>query len=200
MTCKKCGANIYNGVKQCVVCFAPVVDGEEFIVLPKTKWHGFYDYHYAKFFGNTDKRVVKKLFKFLILFFLVCLIFYHFFLYIDIGNKCFIKIKPALVELTNTTMKRGIKYLKKNHFPEYKLLCENVTTINPNISCGGFGGGCYSSYRSDPGEIDISTTYGNVNNAAKVIIHETCHAVQFKEGRSFDEAECYAKDSIIPWH
>jgi DNA processing protein len=42
---------------------------------------------------------------------------------------------------------------------------------------------------------------GNANlNAAKVIIHETCHVIQLKEGRPANESECYGKDSVIPWN
>lgn len=82
---------------------------------------------------------------------------------------------------------------------DYLNFCNNISSIDPNISCGGFGGGCYSQYRLNSGVIDVSTTYGDWKGAAKVIIHETCHSMQFKEGRSFNEGECYGKDSVIPW-
>ncbi|HEY4478601.1 MAG TPA: hypothetical protein VI775_02040 [Candidatus Paceibacterota bacterium] len=56
-------------------------------------------------------------------------------------------------------IKKIIKYLKSNYPDEYVKVCNNVTTIDPNISCGGFGGGCYSEYNRNPGVIDISVTY-----------------------------------------
>ena len=154
---------------------------------------------YFKFFGNTNKRIVKKLLKYLGVMLFLAWIFYHFFLYIDIPNNCFITIRPALLELSNTSIKKGIRYLKSNYFSEYIKFCNNVSSVDPNISCGGFGGGCYSEYKRNPGLIDISTPYGSWQSAAKVIIHETCHAIQFNERRPFDESECYKKDSIIPW-
>lgn len=94
-------------------------------------------------------------------------------------------------------MKDGLRYLKKEFPEEYTKVCENVENINPNVGCGGFGGGCF--YHNEPKTITISTPYGNHINAAKVIIHETCHVIQLKEGRPGNEDECYEKDSIIPW-
>ena len=47
--------------------------------------------------------------------------------------------------------------------------------------------------------IDISTPYGYYKQAAKVIVHETCHSKQFFDKRPFDEGECYKADEIIPW-
>lgn len=142
--------------------------------------------------------ILKKSAKILIGVLIFVWLFSHFFLYIDLKNGCFIKIYPSFLEFSNTAMKDGLRYLKKNYFHDYQEVCKNVETIDPNIGCGGFGGGCYSS--SQPKTIVISTTHGNSLNAAKVIIHETCHLLQLKSGRPLLEPECYAKDSVIPWH
>lgn len=150
-------------------------------------------------FVDLDKEDVKKLIKYFGGAFFLLFLIYHFFFYIDIPNGCFVTIRPSVLEWSNTTIKKGIRYLKKEYKPQYLTFCSNVSTIDPNISCGGFGGGCYSEYKSNSGVIDVSTPYGNWKAAAKVIIHETCHAVQFKEKRPFSESECHAKDAVIPW-
>lgn len=203
MKCKRCGADLLEGVEKCPVCGFSEKEAQarldkelESVTVSK---NSLVNQVYAKIFGNTDKRVVKRLLKWVAVILFFIWLFYHFFLYIDIPNRCFITLRPALIEMSNTTIKKGIRYLKSDYPQEYKNFCKNVKTVNPNISCGGFGGGCYSEYKLNSGVIDISTPYGNWKAAAKVIIHETCHAMQFKEGRPFDETECYAKDAIIPW-
>ena len=110
-------------------------------------------------YNDSDRRIIKKILKYLVIIIFLPWLFYHLFLYIDIKNGCFIKIRPAMTELSNTTIKKGIRYLKSNYPDEYVKVCNNVTTIDPNISCGGFGGGCYSEYNRNPGVIDISVTY-----------------------------------------
>jgi hypothetical protein len=140
---------------------------------------------------------VKQIVKIFIGLLVLIWLFFYFFIYFDFENKCYVKITPSIFEFSNTTIKRGIKYLKNNYKPQYEDFCKYVKTIEPNIGCGGYGGGCF--YGSSPGVVYISTTYGKVKNAAKVIIHETCHAKQFAEKRPMSEAECYGKDVIIPW-
>jgi hypothetical protein len=202
MNCKKCGHVLYKDVRQCMFCgyceyeekAAEDKATERFTVSKNGKINELY----IKIFGYTDKKLVFKLFKFLLLILFIIFVIYHFFFYVDVRNGCYVVIKPALLEMSNTTMKKGLVYLKKNFPSQYGEFCENVNTINPNISCGGFGGGCF--YHNSPKTIDISTTYGNYINAAKVIIHETCHVIQLKEGRPANESECYADDSVIPWN
>jgi hypothetical protein len=203
MKCIKCGAQLYKGTSHCVRCGYSLNDEMEYEKKEHEKItissNPKINFIYQKIFGINDKKVILRYFKFILIIFIFLFLNYHFFFYLDISNRCFIKIRPALTEFSNTTIKKGIVYLKKNFPSEYKDMCENVSTINPNISCGGFGGGCYSEFRFNPGVIDISTAFGQYKRAAKVIIHETCHAIQLKEGRSFDESECYGKDSVIPW-
>ena len=205
MICPRCRAQISEGTQRCFTCGfseAEVKRKLEMEVQGVTvSRFPIVNRCYRKIFGDTHKSIVKKFLKYCAVAFIIVLLFFHFFLYIDLRNGCFVTIRPALTELSNTTVKKGIKYLRKNFPKQYDDFCENVTSIDPNISCGGFGGGCYSaSRRSNPSVIDISTTYGAVTNSAKVIIHETCHVIQFKEKRPFDEAECYAKDAVIPWN
>lgn len=175
-TCPICKSNLLEDERMCYIC------------------------------GYTDKSIrfsnlnLKKIAKIVVFLFVLIGIYFHFFIYWDIGNGCFIKIKLSYIEFSNSSMKDGLKYLKSNYPSYYKEVCDNVKVINPNIACGGRGGGCF--YRTNPDTISISTYYGNYINAAKVIIHETCHVLQEKAGAppSGREAECYQKDSIIPWH
>jgi len=78
---------------------------------------------------------------------------------------------------------------------QYQLVCQNVKIISPNFGCGGLGGGCY--YEGEPDTIYISTTQNDLIGSAAIIVHETCHVIQGKEGRPFDENECYLADHII---
>ena len=203
MDCKRCGAKIFEGSNVCLTCgYSEIKEQEQrqkeldnVSISKNIK----INYYYRKIFGDTDKRIVKRFFKYCIILLLLISLFFHFFLYVDIANKCFVTIRPALIEFSNTTIKKGIRYLRSDYHNEYVKFCSVVSSIDPNISCGGFGGGCYSEYNSNSGVIDISTPYGNWKAAAKVIIHETCHAVQFKEKRPFSEVECHEKDSVIPW-
>ncbi len=202
MNCKKCGHIIYKDMRRCMVCgYSESEENEienkkleQFTISKNEKINQLY----VDVFGYTDKKILFKRAKYLLLILLILSIIYHFFFYIDIKNRCFVIIKPALIELSNTSMKKGLRYLKKNFPTQYGDFCKNVNVINPNISCGGFGGGCF--YRNSPKTVYISTTFGNYINAAKVIIHETCHVIQLKEGREMSETECYGKDSVIPWN
>lgn len=119
-------------------------------------------------------------------------VFYYYFLYVDFGAGCYIKILPSLTELNNITVKRAISVLKNGSPDDYKGLCRYVGTINPNISCGGFGGGCFFAYKNTARTIDISTANGSLIWTAGIIVHETCHARQFYEKKGLSEPECYA--------
>jgi hypothetical protein len=143
---------------------------------------------------------LKQLLKGFIFLLVFAFLIYHLFFYWDFKSSCYITIRPSFTEFSNISIKNGIKFLKSNFPKQYKEFCSNVTSIDPNISCGGYGGGCYMGHLYKPNMIDVSTSYGRYKNAAKVIIHETCHVLQFKDRRPFVEAECYQKDSVIPWN
>ena len=142
--------------------------------------------------------MLKRLLKITIFLLLVGLFFYKNFLYYDPSNKCFIKIKPSIIEFSAGNIKEAIKVLKLTVPEEYEKLCANVDKINPNYSCGGLGGGCYYTKKVPSREIDISTSHGGfLGWTAAVIAHETCHAIQHNEGRPLVEQECYEVDDWV---
>ncbi len=101
-----------------------------------------------------NKRVIK------ISIFLIFLAFlwYRYFFYADIPTDCYLRIKPSLLEFSNTNIKRAIKTLKHGSPDDYRKLCAYVDIIDPNISCGGFGGGCFYPSKKSARSIDISTS------------------------------------------
>jgi hypothetical protein len=143
--------------------------------------------------------------KIIIFFFFVALFFWLFnryFLYTDKEYGCFIKIKPSILEFSSQNIKKGILVLKYADVDNYKELCNRIDVINPNISCGGFGGGCYRKTNFDNSEIsrqiDISTPHnGFLGLTAAIIAHEVCHVRQAQENRSFSEKECYKLDDKV---
>lgn len=123
----------------------------------------------------------------------------HYFLYWDPGESCYISIKPAFLEFSNLTMKQALRTIKSASLEDYKTVCQNVSTIEPFIGCGGFGGGCYYTKEDAPqssagSEIVVSTSKDDLITTAAVIVHEACHAIQNREGRPLDETECYKMD------
>ncbi|HEU4371075.1 MAG TPA: hypothetical protein VFV05_22880 [Methylomirabilota bacterium] len=125
----------------------------------------------------------------------------RYFVWIDLGARCVIGIRPSLVGYDNTTVKRALETLRHGSPEDYRKVCAHVATINPNPSCGGFGGGCFWHAEGNRGRasIDVSTEHGLIWTLA-ILVHETCHAVQYHEGRPprFDlEQECYAEDDRI---
>ncbi|OGD66918.1 hypothetical protein A2442_03480 [Candidatus Campbellbacteria bacterium RIFOXYC2_FULL_35_25] len=130
-------------------------------------------------------KIIKKIFYlFLILFFV-----YKFFFYVDISNGCFVRFKPSFMEFNTGNIKDAIAVLKNAVPQEYQKFCGNVSKINPNIACGGFGGGCF--YGTER-EIYLWTSHGSfVGWTAAIIAHETCHVVQDLEERTMEEGECY---------
>ncbi|MDP3900627.1 MAG: hypothetical protein Q8Q23_06145 [bacterium] len=139
--------------------------------------------------------MAKRLIKIFLFLAIAGFVGYRYFYYVDRDSNCFIKIKPSYLEFSASNIKEGIKILKYAVPEEYEKLCIYVDTINPNISCGGFQGGCYSFYNDNVKEIDISTAnHDFLSSTASVIAHETCHAIQFQTyGREgIDEKECYA--------
>jgi hypothetical protein len=99
------------------------------------------------------------------------------------------------------TVKRALETLRHGSPGDYKKVCEHVATINPNPSCGGFGGGCFwhGEHQRGRSSIDVSTEHGLIWTVG-IIVHETCHAIQYHQGRppNWDlETECYREDDRI---
>ncbi|OGI24404.1 MAG: hypothetical protein A2194_04995 [Candidatus Moranbacteria bacterium RIFOXYA1_FULL_44_8] len=127
---------------------------------------------------------------------------FHYFIYWDPGENCYIKIKPAFMEFSNLDMKRALHTLKFASPEDYQAVCKNVSTIDPMIGCGGFGGGCYYTKKDAPqsslgSEIMVSTSKDDLVTTMAVIVHEACHAIQNKEGRPLSETECYQADDML---
>ena len=123
------------------------------------------------------------------------------FVWWDVGARCFIGIRPSLVGFDNRTIKRALATLEHGSPEDYRKVCAHVATINPNPSCGGFGGGCFWHTEGNRGRasIDVSTEHGLIWTIA-IMVHETCHAIQKHEGRPAQfnlEQECYAEDDRI---
>jgi hypothetical protein len=125
------------------------------------------------------------------------IVFSYFYLcrYYDTENGCNIKIRFSFLEFSNLSIKKALKVLKYGAPEEYSQVCKNITAIGTDISCGGFGGGCFEL---KPGQITISTAgNGFLGWTTAVIVHEACHNMQQKEGRNLSEEECYEKDSEV---
>jgi hypothetical protein len=125
----------------------------------------------------------------------------RYFVWLDVGARCVIGLRPSLVGYDNSTVKLALATLKHGSPDDYRKVCTNVASINPNPSCGGFGGGCFWHTEGNRGRasIDVSTEHGLIWTVA-IIVHETCHAIQYHEGRppGFDlEQECYGEDDRI---
>jgi hypothetical protein len=132
---------------------------------------------------------------------LVALGVLRYFFWIDLGAGCVLTLRPSLVGYDNMLVKRALETLRQGSPDDYRKVCEHVGTINPNPSCGGFGGGCFWHGQGQQGRtsIDVSTEHG-LQWTVAVIVHETCHAIQFHEGRppGHDfERECYGEDDRI---
>ena len=126
---------------------------------------------------------------------------FRYFVWLDLGDRCVIGLRPSLVGYDNRTIKLALATLKHGSPEDYRKVCEHVASINPNPSCGGFGGGCFWHNEGNRGRasIDVSTEHGLIWTIA-IIVHETCHAIQYHQGRppGFDlERECYGDDDRI---
>ncbi|MEA2007045.1 MAG: hypothetical protein U9O20_02705 [Patescibacteria group bacterium] len=132
--------------------------------------------------------------KILIFLLLVAGFIYRYFFYIDLQYACFVRINPSVTELSNANIKRAIKVLKHGAPEDYRTFCSTVEVIDPNPSCGGFGGGCFHPAKGRKSTIDISTSQRDLAWTAAIIMHETCHAIQYREHRALDEDECYEVD------
>ena len=125
----------------------------------------------------------------------------RYLVYADVGSGCYIFIRLSFVGDSNTTIKRALETLRHGSPDDYRKVCTHVATINPNPSCGGFGGGCFWHNKDNRirATIDVSTENGLIWTVG-IIVHETCHAIQFQEGRppGHDlETECYREDDRI---
>jgi hypothetical protein len=136
---------------------------------------------------------MKTLIKIVLIFVAFPAIVYYYFFYIDLASGCTISITPSILELSNLNIKRAIGVLKYASPTDYQNLCAHIGNINPNFSCGGLGGGCFwmSDLEKDPRSIDVSTTKDDLAWTVSVITHETCHAMQYQEGRPLSEEECH---------
>lgn len=122
------------------------------------------------------------------------LLFFNNLVYIDLAKGCFIKIIPGL-EFNNAKIIDGIDILKNASPKDYQDLCGRVDTIDPNVGCGGFEGGCF--YESNPRTIYVTTAGTTLEWVAGVLVHETCHAKQFAEKRPLDQGECHKESGRV---
>jgi len=118
--------------------------------------------------------------------------------YSDSRFECDISIKTSM-ELNNRTIKKALGILKYGMPEQYLDVCKNIAVIETGTACGGFGGGCfYTRDNSDAkGRIYVSVAQGQVLDSAAIIVHELCHLYQHREGRPFDEDECYRADHAV---
>ena len=117
------------------------------------------------------------------------------FFYLDPINNCYIAIGPSWLEFSNSTIKKTLTILKNASPDNYQNVCQRVNFINPNLSCGGFEGGCFNP--KSPRSIDVSTSLRMTAYTADVISHEACHARQFYQNRQMLEPECYGVGSDV---
>lgn len=131
--------------------------------------------------------------------FLVILLIFNFiqnFIYFDSSNGCFIKILPSWdMNFNQEKIKQSLNVLKNALPDDYKNVCQRIKTIDPNLDCGRFEGGCY--WPGDPTRISISVADQNLGWSVGVIVHETCHTKQDSDHRPFSEAECHKEDDRV---
>ena len=132
---------------------------------------------------------------------LIGLVGVRYFAWLDPASGCYIYLRPSLVGYDNMTIKRALDTLRHGSPEDYRKVCAHVATTNPNPSCGGFGGGCFwhTADNRARASIDVSTEHGVIWTVG-ILVHETCHAIQFHEGRPRGwnlEDECYKEDDRI---
>ena len=130
----------------------------------------------------------------------VAVVAMRYFVWWDVGARCVIGLRPSLVGYDNTTVKRALATLQHGSPEDYRKVCAHVATINPNPSCGGFGGGCFWHAREPRPRQHRRQHRARADLDGGDLVHETCHAIQFHEGRpaQFDlEHECYGEDDRI---
>ena len=154
------------------------------------------EFSQKEFIQKHKRRILpsKKVLTIILVIFFFLGISYKFFFYVDFENRCFVKILPSIaLEFSNSNIKRSIGILKYGSPTDYQDFCRLVDTIDANVDCGGFEGGCYRGGK----RIAVSTAQGTVSWTVAIIVHETCHAIQTVEGRGIGEGECYAAGDRI---
>jgi|GEM_PF-1867363 len=138
-------------------------------------------------------------FKILIYFVLPCVILNFWILrYDDFFNGCHIKIQFSLLNWNNLEIKKAIQFIKRKQPDDYEKICRYVKNIDLYLPCSFSAAGCFRN--NSPGTIGVYTYQHDENNdpsyTAAIIVHETCHAIQYDEGRinGDRETECYRED------
>lgn len=143
---------------------------------------------------------LKRISKFLILGFIIIILIYRYFFYIDIRNKCFITIKSlAIVEPNSQKIKKAITVLRHDFPDVYSDLCSNVNTIETYYfdSHGGLYFRDPSKVAQKKKRIIYINPSSEFNWQVSIIAHEVCHAVREKEGKPAEEKECYAAGAKV---
>lgn len=110
------------------------------------------------------------------------------FFYIDYQQNCLIRIMPSLTP-SNWNSKDLIRLIKATSPEHYSFMCQNISIINKNPTCGGVDGGCYRE--DNRSTIYIGNDQNNISLTAAIVVHELCHARQHKENSEMREDECY---------
>ncbi|OHA22695.1 MAG: hypothetical protein A3G52_01705 [Candidatus Taylorbacteria bacterium RIFCSPLOWO2_12_FULL_43_20] len=132
----------------------------------------------------------KTIIKYGVIFALIFFINKYYFHYTDKYYRCDISIRPSIFEWNTKNVKDSLRALKFGYSEGYSKICENIDKIVSAPSCGGWQGGCHYG---KSGEIYLSTSHKEfIGWTAAVIVHETCHDIQTKEGRPMEEPECYS--------
>lgn len=139
--------------------------------------------------------IFKQTFLFKIfIWFVIPIVFFNFwvFRYDDFSNNCHIKIKLSLLEWNNLRIKTALKFIRNNSPDYYRKVCSYVDVISPDLPCGGPGGGCFRTGNPKQIEISVQNHRDNPSFTAAMIIHETCHSIQYQDKNgALNESECY---------
>ncbi len=128
-------------------------------------------------------------FRFLGIIFVLYLIFgfAQNFFYADPSSGCFIRIPPS-ADLNNHKIREAMQLLKIASPSDFSAVCGQITTIDPNISCGQFEGGCFQGI---PGEISVDTSNHTLAMVAQTIVRTACQARQADKKVANDPKTCY---------
>jgi len=122
----------------------------------------------------------------------VTLVNFWVFRYDDFSNNCHIKIKLSLLEWNNLRIKKALKFTRDNSPNYYHKVCSHIDIISPDLPCGGAGGGCFRVENPRQIEISVENHRDNSSLTAAMIIHETCHSIQYQDKNgALSESECY---------
>lgn len=128
-------------------------------------------------------------FKFLSIIFILYIIvgFAQNFFYLDPSSGCFIRIPPS-ADLNNHKIRQALELLKITSPNDFAMVCGQVTTIDPNISCGQFESGCA---QSTPGLISVDTSNHTLAMVAQTIVRVACQSKQADVKIVNDDTTCY---------